>query len=154
MDWSGRWGGWLEIAPSPSVLARECIQFHSAYGLVYVFVFGVGIALWSSPRLGLVPGLALGVATGIALGLGFTLLNGGGSWLRYVIGVRAAVRQNLLPKRPARFLDWCLRAGLMRMAGSSLQFRHRQLQDWLTSPAERAAQAEWQALWRQRAARD
>jgi hypothetical protein len=146
-------GGWLEIAPSPSVLARQCIQFHTAYGLASGLALGVGIGLWCSHRLGLGPGLALGVATGLALGLGFGLSLGGSGWLRYAIGVHAAVRQHLLPRRPARFLDWCLRAGLMRMAGSSLQFRHRKLQDWLTSPTERAAQAEWQARWRERQAR-
>jgi hypothetical protein len=146
-------GGWLEIAPSPSVLARQCIQFHTAYGLASGLVFGVGIGLWCGQRLGLAPGLAIGVVTGLALGLGFGLTLGGSAWLRYAVGVRVAVRQHLLPKRPTLFLDWCLRVGLMRMAGSSLQFRHRQLQDWLTSAAARAEQAEWQALSRRRADR-
>jgi hypothetical protein len=141
--------GGLEIAPSPSVLARQCIRYHMAYGLATALVFGVGTGLWAGQRLGLAPGLALGLATGLALGLGFALAFGGSGWLRYAIGVSAAVRQQLLPRRPARFLDWCLGAGLMRMAGSSLQFRHRQLQDWLTSPGERAKQAEWQAQWSQ-----
>ena len=145
--------GRLKIAPSPSVLAGQCIRFHTAYGLASGLVLGVGTGVWSGQRLGPVPGLALGLATGLALGLGCGLMYGGWGWLRYAIGVRAAIRQRLLPRRPAGFLDWCLRAGLMRMSGSSLQFRHRQLQDWLTSPAEPAAQAELQARWRQSAAR-
>jgi hypothetical protein len=136
--------GGLKIVPSPSVLAGQCIRYSTAFGLAGGLAFGLGTGLWSGQRLGLAPGLALGLATGLALGLGFGLFYGAG-WLRYAIGVRAAVRQHLLPRRPARFLDWCLRAGLMRMAGSSLQFRHRQLQDWLTSPAERAARAEYTA---------
>jgi len=145
--------GASEIAPSPSVLARQCIRYHVSMGLASGLVIGIGTGLWCGQRLGLVFGLALGIATGLALGLGFGLRNGGSGWLRYAIGVRAAVRRDLLPRRPARFLDWCLRAGLMRMAGSSLQFRHRQLQDWLTSPAVRAEQAEREALSRLRAAR-
>jgi hypothetical protein len=145
--------GGLEIAPSPSVLAGQCIRYHTACGLASGLAFGVATGLWSGQRLGLAPGLALGLATGLALGLGFGLMDGGSGWLQYAIGARAAVRRNLLPRRPARFLDWCLRVGLMRMAGSSMQFRHRQLQDWLTSPSERAVQAEWQAQWRKSSAR-
>jgi hypothetical protein len=146
--------GGLEIAPSPSVLAAQSIRYHTVIGLTVGLVFGVGTGLWCGQLLGLAPGLALGLATGLALGLGSTLLDGGWDWLWYAIGVHAAVQQHLLPRRPTRFLDWCLRTGLMRMSGSSLQFRHRQLQDWLTSSTERAAQAEWQARWRQRAAQD
>jgi hypothetical protein len=145
--------GGIEIAPSPSVLARQGIQYPVASGLALGLVFGVGTGLWSGQQLGLAPGLALGLATGLALGLGFGLMYGGWGWLRYAVGVHAAVRKDLLPTRPARFLDWCLRTGLMRMAGSSVQFRHRQLQDWLTSPAERAVQAEWQARRRESVAR-
>jgi hypothetical protein len=142
--------GGLEIAPSPSVLARQCIRYHMAFGLASGVAFGVPTGLWCAQRLGLAPGLALGLATGLALGLGFGLMDGGSGWLQYAIGVRAAVRQNLLPRRPARFLDWCLRVGLMRMAGTAMQFRHRQLQDWLTSPSERAVQAEWRQKWPRR----
>jgi hypothetical protein len=58
-------------------------------------------------------------------------LGNGWVWLRYALAVRSAARHGLLPKRPARFLDWCLDTGLMRMAGNALQFRHRQLQNWL-----------------------
>jgi len=66
----------------------------------------------------------------------------GNVWLRYVLGVRSAARQGALPRRPARFLDWCLNTGLMRMAGNSIQFRHRQLQDSLvTSPGRSPAPA-------------
>src|SRR5690606_11023636 len=33
--------------------------------------------------------------------------------------------------RPAVFLDWVYRAGLLRRSGTALQFRHRILQQWL-----------------------
>ncbi len=92
--------GELEIAPSPSVLARQSIRYHTAIGLASGLVFGVGIGLWSGQRLGLAPGLALGLLTGVAMAVGFGLANGGSAWLRYAVGVRAAVRQHLLPERP------------------------------------------------------
>lgn len=37
-----------------------------------------------------------------------------------------------LPWRLGRFLDWCCDAGLTRTAGIAYQFRHRELQDFLT----------------------
>ena len=37
----------------------------------------------------------------------------------------------LLPTHPARFLDWACTAGLMRLSGISVQFRHLQLQQYL-----------------------
>ena len=36
-----------------------------------------------------------------------------------------------LPLRLGAFLDWCCTSGLMRVAGSAYQFRHRELQQWL-----------------------
>ena len=36
-----------------------------------------------------------------------------------------------LPWRFGRFLHWCYEAGLIRVAGISYQFRHRELQDYL-----------------------
>ena len=43
-----------------------------------------------------------------------------------------AVRQQG-PLRFGVFLDWAQQAGLLRVSGVAYQFRHRQLQDWLTS---------------------
>jgi len=49
-------------------------------------------------------------------------------WLPYFIATRMLARRGLLPRRPAQFLDWGYGAGLMRMSGVSVQFRHRELQ--------------------------
>ncbi|MFF3910574.1 NACHT domain-containing protein [Streptomyces sp. NPDC001848] len=48
-------------------------------------------------------------------------------WL--VLGICAARRR--LPLRLGRFLDWGHRAGLLRVAGRSYQFRHIEFQRWL-----------------------
>ncbi|MBV1855053.1 hypothetical protein [Catellatospora tritici] len=52
-------------------------------------------------------------------------------WPSYLIGTWLAARKGRLPRRPARFLDWAYEAGLLRLSGGSIQFRHRELQDWL-----------------------
>jgi hypothetical protein len=90
----------------------------------------------------------LGLDMGLAACIGLTLsllwaitVGGGRVWLRYAAAVRSAARHDLLPSRPAIFLDWCLNVGLMRMSGSAMQFRHRQLQDSLTK-ANTNAEAE------------
>ncbi len=36
-----------------------------------------------------------------------------------------------VPARPAVFLDWAYSAGLMRLSGIGIQFRHREFQTWL-----------------------
>ncbi|NRQ34865.1 NACHT domain-containing protein [Nonomuraea sp. NN258] len=53
---------------------------------------------------------------------------------------------NPLPWRMGRFLRWCSQAGLIRVAGTAYQFRHRELQDYLArhpmpEPAERLENA-------------
>ncbi len=108
-------------------LAGEVAAVSSASGLAKQCLATVAV--------GLVGGLMGGLAVGLAVGLAGWLPFGNGSvWLRYAIAVRAAARQGSLPRRPARFLDWCLHTGLMRMAGTAIQFRHRRLQETLTPP--------------------
>lgn len=89
-------------------------QFDQALGLPRVFA------------VGLTGGLALGLAVGAAA-------NAGSPWLRYLVAIRILARRCELPQRPAPFLDWAYDAGLLRLAGISPQFRHRELQEHLTS---------------------
>ncbi|MEU1577418.1 hypothetical protein ABZ519_41005 [Streptomyces collinus] len=37
-----------------------------------------------------------------------------------------------MPWRLGAFLHWAYEAGLLRISGVVYQFRHRELQDWLT----------------------
>jgi hypothetical protein len=39
----------------------------------------------------------------------------------------------MLPFRTGSFLNWAYKAGLLRLSGSAYQFRHRELQQWLTT---------------------
>ena len=61
------------------------------------------------------------------------MVGNAGVWIRYGCGVWAARHRQLLPARPAVFLDWCESVGIMRRSGSVVQFRHRLLQQYLAS---------------------
>ena len=131
-----------------------------AYGLLYGLVLGLQFALMlgiqidlddysaSDPlqiiRTTVASGLALGLASGLVLGLEYGLVYG----LVYgvavglpfeITGIRYIAlllctrywSDHWLPWRLGRFLHWCYEAGLIRVAGISYQFRHRELQDYL-----------------------
>jgi hypothetical protein len=85
--------------------------------------------------LGLAGALALGLALGIALGAALGAAFGGTAWIRYMLGCGLARRKGLLPPRVGQFLDWAYRASLLRMSGTATQFRHHELQTWLSGSA-------------------
>ncbi|WP_406432946.1 hypothetical protein [Streptomyces sp. NBC_01589] len=70
----------------------------------------------------------------LAIGLGFDhttgLTYGFETARRY--GAFLLGSRGRLPFRLARFLDWAVTAGLLRYSGPAYQFRHRELQQWLT----------------------
>ncbi|WP_285784550.1 NACHT domain-containing protein [Microbispora sp. NBRC 16548] len=81
----------------------------------------------------IISGLAYGIA--VCFSLGFAPKPAG--W-RYVALLLCTRRWNSvwLPWRLGRFLNWAYKAGLLRIAGISYQFRHKELQDYLaTHPA-------------------
>jgi hypothetical protein len=85
--------------------------------------------------------LAGGVAGGLAFGLAVGLAFGLGIWIRYLVGCCLAWRKGMLPRRAGHFLDWAYSANLLRMSGATAQFRHRELQTWLTNhPKDRPEQ--------------
>ncbi|MEV0682162.1 NACHT domain-containing protein [Actinosynnema sp. NPDC050436] len=73
-------------------------------------------------------GVLLGAAAAPALG---TAARGHATWLRYLITVAMLSRRHAFPIRSARFLDWAWQAGLIRISGGRVQFRHQELQSWL-----------------------
>jgi hypothetical protein len=42
-------------------------------------------------------------------------------------------RTGQLPIRLGAFLDWAYGAGLLRLSGIAIQFRHREFQEWLNA---------------------
>lgn len=82
-------------------------------------------------------GFTVGIVDGLFLGLtaalGLFLLGGPTPRLRHELAIRYHVRRHLLPRRPENFLDWAHTAGLLRLAGTAAQFRHREVQQRLTT---------------------
>lgn len=69
----------------------------------------------------------------LALPCGIVL--GSGAWVRLHIAALFS-RGRLLPVQPLSFFRWAENTGLFRVAGTSYQFRHEDLRDWLLSAAE------------------
>ena len=132
--------GSFSLAARPTSIMRQNIAFCLAVWLVFGLAFGVAGGLLYSQAyaqvyertFGLAFGLALGLAVGLAVGLG----SGLNAWLRYLIGCWLARRTGMLPRRVGQFLDWAYHANLLRMSGTAVQFRHRELQDWLARHPE------------------
>jgi hypothetical protein len=96
--------------------------------LLFGFVFEHAGILKGDLVAGLVLVLAVGLVAGLAVGpaVGFT-------GLRYIALLLCTRHWSSrpLPWRLGRFLHWCYGAGLIRIAGTAYQFRHRELQDYL-----------------------
>jgi len=119
--------GSFKLAARPTAVMRQNLAFALAAGP------GIGLAAgltFGGAGFGLAAGLTAGLEIGSVFGLGFGLA----AWIRYLIGCWLGHRQGKLPRRAGRFLDWAHQAGLLRMAGTAAQFRHRELQSWLISP--------------------
>jgi hypothetical protein len=80
---------------------------------------------------GIVASVACALVGGVTFGLAFGAI----AWCRTMIGLVVAAVRDLLPLRLWTFLDWACEARLLRISGATYQFRHRELQDFLT-PAE------------------
>jgi hypothetical protein len=104
------------------------------------FIVGIvlGVATWVAAdfvtvlALWFAPTFHVGLAPRFAIVLAGLFLAGLASW-RYIALLLCTRRwsHHWLPWRLGKFLDWCYTAGLVRVAGISYQFRHRELQDYL-----------------------
>jgi hypothetical protein len=141
--------GDVQTIRTPSALVRQSLN----YLVAIVLGLGLTIVLAAWLAVVLIVGLAMVLIAGLMLGLAFErklqlrfrpvfrrsvrravgMMVGMEMWIRYGLGIQAAMRRGMLPPRPARFLDWCVGVGLMRMSGSNPQFRHRELQEHLAA---------------------
>ena len=136
------WPGGL--SRSPSIIGRpgELIAQGFTHDGAALLASGLGgMLLWGwvpAHAFGLAfgsYGLATGFAFGSALG---ALFVADSPWIRYLVATRLLARRQELPQHLARFLDWAYSAGLLRMAGISVQFRHSELQTHLAKFAGQA----------------
>ncbi|TCO33064.1 NACHT domain-containing protein [Kribbella steppae] len=111
--------------PEPRSMVRDDLVIGLVLGLAFTTAIVIAIADWTG--LGW---FALGVAVGTGLAGGLTF--GLAGW-RYVALLLCTRRrgEHWLPWRLGQFLDACYRAGIVRIASTGYQFRHRELQDYL-----------------------
>jgi hypothetical protein len=110
----------------PHGVIEADVRCSIAVGLVVGTVAGLAAGIW----LGLAAGLAAGLAVGLMAALSET------AWLRFYITVVINAAGRRAPLRFDAFLDWAQKAGLLRVSGIAYQFRHHQLQDWLSPKTE------------------
>ncbi|MFE3145805.1 hypothetical protein ACFXJ6_03885 [Streptomyces sp. NPDC059218] len=103
------------------------------YGLGFRFGFnlleGLGLGLTFALAWMLMIGLMFGVPIGF---FAFGLPTAGGSAALRYLAFLLCVRGHL-PWRLGRFLGACYQVGILRVAGTAWQFRHRELQDHLAA---------------------
>jgi hypothetical protein len=126
------------------VLIDRLVTGGLSSGIMGQIVAGLGALLGFGFAIGPVGGLAVALALGlnsnthiaalpfvmVAIMVGLIFV-ANSPWLRYLFAVLFLARRGDLPRRPAAFLDWAYRAGLMRLSGIAVQFRHREFQTWL-----------------------
>lgn len=89
--------------------------------------------LYTAGYFGLIAALVSGVATG-----------------RYLTAAALFSMDKSFPDRPARFLDWARRGGLLGVSGAAYQFRHETLREWVQANIPTPSQT-WLdriSLWR------
>jgi GTPase SAR1 family protein len=131
-------GGWRAEGWRPDAdLAGpyDALRWDRLYGLGVGLAVGLAAGLTAGLTIGLPKGLPRGLATGLALWLTVAIAAGhftASTWVRYRIGAGCAAIRGRLPTRLKSFMMWACDSGLLRIAGTAYQFRHRQLQVWLT----------------------
>lgn len=115
-----------------------------AVGLALGLMFGIGYGIGYGLADGLADGLMLGLMLGLTLGLGLGLAVGiaGTRYVAFLLCTRRPFTSQPLPWRLGRFLNWCCQVGLVRQAGISYQFRHRELQHYLAHSQQLAPTTE------------
>jgi hypothetical protein len=112
-------------------------RYGLAVGLAYILVIGLAAELTGlfefPPALAVAGALTIGIMV-MLMGGPVPVVSSGSVWVRYHVSVVINAVRRRGPLRFGAFLDWAQQAGLLRVSGVAYQFRHRQLQDWLTSP--------------------
>ncbi|MFE6871526.1 NACHT domain-containing protein [Kitasatospora sp. NPDC057692] len=136
----------LRVRPAAAVAPRRVIRGELVLGAMLALVAGLTVMIGYSlvytaydylaypPSAGYEPDSIVNTAlVGLVLGsfAGFVVWLSRSGARRYLVFILCSRGQ--LPRRLGAFLDHCCDAGLMRMSGTSYQFRHRELQHWLAA---------------------
>ncbi|MCC8251554.1 NACHT domain-containing protein [Saccharothrix luteola] len=125
-----------DFARNPTQIVRSGLTFDVTvvvgFGLLVHLCSTVqGVVVEDEPLHFAVLNRSAAFFLGMALGL---VTRASSPWPRYLIFVWRASKKGRSPRRLAAFFDWTVRAGLTRMAGTAIQFRHNEFQEWLLSP--------------------
>lgn len=119
----------------PSRLMGQALAFQAVVLTFYALAFSVGFGaanLAAYPWLSWTAfgdGAVLGLWLGVAIGIGRTCDS---AWTLYAIAILILIAYRRFPRRRlGPFLDWAYEAGLFRLSGIAIQFRHHALQDWI-----------------------
>ncbi|MGW4406722.1 NACHT domain-containing protein [Nonomuraea sp. NPDC004702] len=119
---------WFTVADVlPAQRPTDFLRRDAVVSLTALIAVGVCVTPWPA-HIAAVVGLATPFAASRA-------------WMRYLAAALVGRMKGRLPLRPARFLAWAHQVGLLRVTGRAYQFRHRELQEWLTGEARRQAHA-------------
>ncbi|MFF8430554.1 NACHT domain-containing protein [Streptomyces sp. NPDC016566] len=116
---------WPTDRPEEAVGPRDLIRGNLRLALNYGVMAGLLVEIVVKAVTGGTFGVALGLAVGLFVG----------SWVGYPSRQYAAFlicAGGNLPLRLGVFADWARDAGLLRLSGPAHQFRHRELQQWLS----------------------
>ncbi|MFF4035961.1 NACHT domain-containing protein [Streptomyces sviceus] len=129
---------------SPRQILRNDLTYGLMSGAAWGLATAVAAGLTLDPRTGLSCGIVGFVSGLVGLTAGITAKLFDGILPRFPTGIAAgfpATRRylvfllcsrNRLPFRLIIFLDWSCDVGLLRRSGPAYQFRHREIQRWLT----------------------
>ena len=120
-------GGWSKDAELAH--PREALHRNPTIGVAFGLTGAVAAFLVFVLNQGVIASLACALIGGVTFGLAF----GATAWSRTMIGLIVAATRGLLPLRLWTFLDWACEARLLRVSGATYQYRHRELQEFLTS---------------------
>jgi hypothetical protein len=119
------WDPEADIAEPYEALSRDRLAgFAAAIMMALALGVAVGLGYWRQN------GLIAGLIAAFMLTLVTWSLTARVS-VRYAIGMICAASRQRLPIRLKRFMAWSCDSGLLRGAGPTYQFRHRELQNWL-----------------------
>ncbi|MER6248910.1 NACHT domain-containing protein [Streptomyces griseorubiginosus] len=121
----------LTVDTPRAVRSRAVIHDDAVLGITAAVGLGTMMGVGVAGTDGILSGIVYFLAT--ALGAG---LLRGSTARRYTVFLLCSSRW--LPFRLGRFLDWACTAGLMRHSGPAYQFRHNELQTWITAHPEPA----------------
>lgn len=123
-------GGWSKDAELAH--PREALHRNPTIGVAFGLTGAVAAFLVFVLNQGVLTSLVCALVGGVTFGLAFGAI----AWLRTMIGLIVAAARGQLPLRLWTFLDWACEARLLRVSGATYQYRHRELQEFLTTPED------------------